>query len=251
MRGLMRRKRKKGDDKVDEVEDGARAQIVEELVLKAIHSEGQRLAEESERCAVGGPARLFSTRSLISFRLLKTIRMYVEGLEVSRNKFWEWENAIFEGCEVFAQLRAENQGTVHVDLVNRRIAFSPAVSPDVRGATVGMGMTAIDIKDAAADALRFLSMVEMQRVMTPEQKAELISVKRSALQALGVPESERADEIEVTLLPENRISIKTSGRAQTHAFDLRVVDYKSAITRIGDSMISTVTAIADVSDVGK
>ncbi|HLZ00961.1 MAG TPA: MazG nucleotide pyrophosphohydrolase domain-containing protein [Bradyrhizobium sp.] len=250
VRGLMGRKRKRGDEKIDEVEDGGRARVVEELVLKAIHSEGQRLAEESDRCAIDGPRRLFSTRSLISFRLLKMIRMFVEGHEVSRNKFWEWENAIFEGCEIFAQLRAEGQGTVHVDLMNRRLTFAPTVSPDVRGATVGMGMTATSIEGAQAPAAGLLSPVEMERTTTPERRAELISIKQSVLEALGVPKAERHDEIEVTLLPENRISVKATGQVQARAFARRVVDYKSAVTRVGDSVISTVTAIADVGDIG-
>ena len=40
VRGLMKRKRKSRDDRVDEVEDGGRAKVVEELVIKAIRSTG-------------------------------------------------------------------------------------------------------------------------------------------------------------------------------------------------------------------
>jgi hypothetical protein len=217
VRSLMRRKRKGGNDKVDEVEDGGRAQIVEELVLKAIHSEGERLAKASERCAVDGPQRLFSTRSLISFRLLKTLRMYVEGLEAAKNLFWEWENAIYEGCEIFTQLRAENQGTVHVDLMRRRLTFSPTVSPDVRGATVGMGMTATSLGEAEKEAPHLLSPTELAQATTPERKAELISIKKSVLEALGVPKSEASyfGKLDVTLLGENRISVKALGEVST------------------------------------
>jgi NTP pyrophosphatase (non-canonical NTP hydrolase) len=39
LRGLMKRKRK--DDRIDEVEDGGRAKVVEELVISAIHSESK------------------------------------------------------------------------------------------------------------------------------------------------------------------------------------------------------------------
>jgi hypothetical protein len=78
--------RKKRDD-VDEIEDGGRAKVVEELVLKAIHSEGERQAKEAGRCSIGGPVRIFPDRSTITFRLLKTLRVYVEGLEVWKNAY--------------------------------------------------------------------------------------------------------------------------------------------------------------------
>ena len=49
----MKRKRKSKNDSVDEVEDGGRAKVVEELVIKAIHSEGDRQANAAGRCIVG------------------------------------------------------------------------------------------------------------------------------------------------------------------------------------------------------
>jgi hypothetical protein len=111
----MRCKRKSRNDRVDEVEDGGRAKVVEELVIKAIHSEGDRQAKAVGRCVLGKPTRLFPHRSQINFRLLKTLRAYVDGLEVAKNTFWEWEDAIFEGCDMFYWLCNEKQGTVHVE----------------------------------------------------------------------------------------------------------------------------------------
>lgn len=252
MRGFMKRKRK-GQNKIDEVEDGGRAVVVEELVLKAIHSEGERLAEASGRCSVTGPQRLFPTRSLISFRFLKTLRMYVDGHEVQKNAYWEWENAIFEGCEIFAKLRTETQGTVHVDLERRNLTFTPTVSPQVRGATVGLGMAATTASEATTESSRFLTSDELARNPTPSQRATLLSVKKSVLEALGLPKSEAAlfQQFQVTLVESNRISVKADNEVQAQAWSLRVVDYKAAFTASGNSVICTVSAIADVGDVSK
>lgn len=133
IRGMMKRKR----PDVDEVEDGGRAKVVEELVLKAIHTEGERQAKEAGRGSTGGPVRFFPDRSTITFRLLKTLRAYVEGLEVWENAYWEWEDAICDGCEVFFQLREHQQGTVHVDLEKRKLTFSPTVAADADAADLG------------------------------------------------------------------------------------------------------------------
>jgi len=133
IRGMMKRKR----PDVDEVEDGGRAKVVEELVLKAIHTEGERQAREAGRGSTGGPVRIFPDPSTITFRLLKTLRAYVEGLEVWENAYWEWEDAISDGCEVFFELRKHQQGTVHVDLEKRKLTFSPTVAADADAADLG------------------------------------------------------------------------------------------------------------------
>jgi len=133
IRGLMKRKR----PDVDEVEDGGRAKVVEELVLKAIHTEGERQAKEAGRGSTGGRVRIFPDPSTITFGLLKTLRAYVKGLEVWKNAYWEWEDAICDGCDVFFQLRKHQQGTVHVDLEKRKLKFIPTVAADAAAANLG------------------------------------------------------------------------------------------------------------------
>ena len=127
LRKLMRRKRKY-DPAIDEVEDGARAQIVEEAVVKIIHSEGVRIARE--RGASSGEP-MIRDREEISFAFLKLLRSMVEGLEVERNRDWEWEEAILAGHRLFGQLSIVQAGTITIDMLDRRIAFSgpePAAS---------------------------------------------------------------------------------------------------------------------------
>lgn len=130
LRALMKRKRK-SRPATDEVEDGARAQIVEEAVIKAIHAEGTRLALKRDRGVVG-PVRLFPSSTEITFSFLKSIRTLVADLEVAANRYSEWEAAIIEGYDIFHRLRLAGEGTVTVDLDARSLAFNPGVDPALR-----------------------------------------------------------------------------------------------------------------------
>lgn len=122
LRALMGRKRKY-DASVDEVEDGARAQIVEEAVVKLIHAEGVRLARARADDADHLKPMMLD-RDEISFAFLKQVRELVAGLEVARNRDWEWEDAILKGHALFHQLRVARQGTVQLDLDCRTITFT-------------------------------------------------------------------------------------------------------------------------------
>ena len=112
VRGLMKRKRK-SRKKIDDTQDGARAQIVEEMIVKLTHS-----------YAVGvDPKRLLDGRKHVSMDLLKQIVALTEGLQVNANKLWEWEKAILEGYKIFDQLRRYRGGRVRVDLMSRSVTF--------------------------------------------------------------------------------------------------------------------------------
>lgn len=121
MRKLMGLKRR-SNQTVDEVEDGARALIVEEAVVKLIHSQGVRI-ERSKNPHGIEPIRLFSNPNDITFQFLKMIHGFVGGLEVEKNRYWEWEEAIVEGHYLFHRLRTEKRGTVIVDLDQRTISY--------------------------------------------------------------------------------------------------------------------------------
>lgn len=127
LRSLMGRKRKT-DSKVDEIEDGARAKIVEEAVVKVVHSEGERIARLMRPQDTSSPLRLFASREEITFRFLKLIHQLVAGLEVEQNRYWEWEDAILEGYALFHQLRLHGQGTITVDLGTKSLSFRPQVN---------------------------------------------------------------------------------------------------------------------------
>lgn len=113
LRDLMKRKRK-SKKKVDDAQDGARARIVEEMIVKLTHS-----------YAVGvDPERLLGGRTHVTMDLLKQIQTLTEKLDVNKNKFWEWEKAILEGYRIFDQLRRCGRGRIRVDLRSRSVSFS-------------------------------------------------------------------------------------------------------------------------------
>jgi len=147
LRHLLGLKRK-SDPKKDEVEDGARARIVEEAVLKAIHSEGERVSKPRQVATGNQDVPLFVSKNEISFRFLGFIATLTRGLQVQGNQYWEWENAILQGNDVFWKLRQEGQGTVTVDLEQRKISFCPHVYVDGAGAVVGLGTA--DVNEIAA-----------------------------------------------------------------------------------------------------
>lgn len=144
LRKLMKLKRK-SQPKIDEVEDGARARIVEEAVIKAIHAEGVRLADKRLGPRVG-PVRLFPNSAEISFAFLKGVRALVAGLEVAANRAWEWEAAILDGYRIFHRLRVNDGGFVSVDLDGRSITFRPRSAPEagVSAATSSHVSTEVD-----------------------------------------------------------------------------------------------------------
>lgn len=119
MRDLMKRKRK-GCGDLDEVEDGARARIVEEMIVKIAHS-----------YAVGfGKSQLLDGKKHINLNLLKDIVRLAEGLEVSGArdgfegcKYWEWQEAILRGFQIYNQLRNAKGGRITVDLKERKVTF--------------------------------------------------------------------------------------------------------------------------------
>ena len=252
IRGLMKRKRKtKLDafDRTDEVEDGGRAQVVEELVIKAIHSEGEKLAEAEGRCVVGKPTQLFPRRSQISFRLLKTLQTYVEDLEVYKNKFWEWEDAIFSGCEMFALLSEQEQGTIHVDLNKRALTFKSMVSPDIHGIIVGAGL-GVSSSPPGEVELRSLSSDETLWASSQGLLAETVAAKHAVLSALGIDAShdKSKSEIDVRLDAQTRIHVRAKGKAQQRAWSLNAIDYKASFAKLDGQCVCSALAVADVRD---
>ena len=110
LRKLMGRKRR-GSTKIDEVEDGARAAIVEEAIINAIYAEGRRVASLAALPGEAGPKQLFTDSSEISFTFLKRLEALAYGIEVSKNNYWEWEDAILEGFALFNNLRRAGRGS--------------------------------------------------------------------------------------------------------------------------------------------
>jgi hypothetical protein len=233
LRDLLKLKRK-SDPTVDEVQDGARARIVEEAVIKAIHSEGVRLARQKHI----GPLRpdhqdIFPDADDISYGFLKFITSLVANLEVEKNTYWEWEDAILEGYRLFHQLRVHGQGTVHVDLTNRELVFSPDVHPDFAGTVGGIGTSIASVPAGLFDV-----------TTSPEISA---SVKAAVLRSLELTEQDLSehDSLEVKMLSESRPSVSASGVVAKRMWSRSIVCFRTSFIQEAGRVVCTALAIAD------
>ncbi|PBQ28879.1 pyrophosphatase [Shewanella algae] len=111
VRALMRSKRK-SDAKVDEVQDGARARIIEEAVSAIVFSRAKRL-------------NFFEGLDHVDLDLLKTVKEFVAGFEVEIVPLWQWETAILNGYRVFRALCAGSGGRVTLDMGSRQLIYQP------------------------------------------------------------------------------------------------------------------------------
>lgn len=222
LRDLMKRKRK-SKPRTDEVEDGARARIVEEAVIKAIHSEGVRLAQLRNPSKRRDKQHLFLNRSEISNHFLDFIRNFVAGLEVDKNQSWEWEDAIVDGYAIFHQLRNEGQGTIIVDLERRSVEFDPRVGVDLAGKVAGIG-----------------SAIANQ----PQRHDQC--VKEAIVRSVGMePTPALLRNLSVTQRDRGIVSVKAQGRLQEAIWDRKVVSFRTTTTFDGGICYCYAVALSD------
>jgi NTP pyrophosphatase (non-canonical NTP hydrolase) len=238
IRKLMGRKRR-SDPKKDEVEDGARAQIVEEAVIKAVHSEGVRLIGISEEAARRDAVRLFPKRSDITFRFLKLINSFVAGLEVHENRFWEWEDAIFEGYALYDRLRHEGQGTVSLDLDARTITFRPTVTLDLKGRVAGLGSAYVGDSPAPSE--------EAEGSAPAAGDPRKMVQKLAILDALGLaPSADLLRALDVDELPCGSVSVKAVGEVREAMWARHVVCFRTTVAANGAGAVHcTALALTD------
>lgn len=117
-RALLRIKRK-SRKAIDENEDGARANLIEEGLTTWIFETAKR-------------HRFFANTDRLGLDLLKDVKRFVRGYEAEKLPMWLWEEAILQGYAVFRELQAARSGVVLTDLATRRIWFEPMTDEDRR-----------------------------------------------------------------------------------------------------------------------
>ena len=110
LRALLRRKRK-SDPRVDEVEDGGRAIVIEEGISAMVFSYAER---RSFLDGVEG----------VNYELLRTIKEMTAHLEVSCRSEGEWERAILTGFRIWRQVKTRGQGHLIADLERQALDFA-------------------------------------------------------------------------------------------------------------------------------
>ncbi|RCR67519.1 nucleotide pyrophosphohydrolase [Larkinella punicea] len=102
--------KRKSNNLVDEVEDGARAAITEEALSMIIFNEAKR-------------KNYFKDVSQVSKTTLRIIKEMTENFEVKVRTKKQWENAILKAYEVFRFLIANNGGKVEFNAIKKEINY--------------------------------------------------------------------------------------------------------------------------------
>lgn len=106
VRRMLKRKRKTNPT-IDEVEDGARAAIIEEAIINHIYDYAR-------------PTFLKGAKR-VDLDLIKRIQNLVKGYEVAECEPWEWQDCIMKSYRIFRQLREVGEGTLIIDAETRSI----------------------------------------------------------------------------------------------------------------------------------
>ncbi len=110
-RKLLARKRK-SKPKIDEVQDGGRAQVIDEAIVAAVYEYANR------HDFLEGATR-------VDWELLRSIKRLTAGFEVEDCSPAEWEEAILTGVAVWREVRRHDGGTDRGSLTARRLEFIP------------------------------------------------------------------------------------------------------------------------------
>lgn len=109
IRSLMNRKRK-SIPTLDEVEDGARAIILEELIVAFVYGNAK-------------DRMYYKNIKHLDSEMLSTIKRIVRHLEVGVRRTKDWEDAIFQGYAAFRHLLEKREAVLHLDLKQRKLTI--------------------------------------------------------------------------------------------------------------------------------
>ncbi len=100
--------KRKSNALVDDVEDGARAAILEELIVAFVY------ANARER-------RYYHDIKHLDTEMLSTVKRLVSHLEVRKRRTQDWERAILQGYAAFRHLLDHRKAVFMIDLKQRQL----------------------------------------------------------------------------------------------------------------------------------
>jgi NTP pyrophosphatase (non-canonical NTP hydrolase) len=109
LRALMKRKRK-SVPAIDNVEDGARAIVIEEGISAMIYEHAK-------------DHNFYDGITVVDFDILNSIKVMVRNFEAKKVSTTLWEQAIINGYAVYRELKARNGGKVYLNLNSKTIKF--------------------------------------------------------------------------------------------------------------------------------
>lgn len=102
--------KRKSHAATDEVEDGARAAITEELITLYIYSHAQN-------------HQLFKYSNRVDTEVLKSVQKMVSKIEVGDCSASQWEKAIINSYDVYDELKRNRGGRVLISIKNRKLLY--------------------------------------------------------------------------------------------------------------------------------
>ena len=102
--------KRRSDNATDEIEDGARAAITEELITLYIYSHAQN-------------HQLFKYSDRVDTDVLKSVQKMVSKIEVKDCTASQWEKTIINSYNVYDELRKNKGGRVLVSIKNRKLIY--------------------------------------------------------------------------------------------------------------------------------
>jgi hypothetical protein len=109
LRAILKRKRK-SNQIIDEVEDGARAGIIEEAIIALIYDYAVK------------HNFLYEITS-VDYEFLKMLKGMVSYLEIKNLSSALWEGAIINASQIFKKLRDNKGGVVEANLLTKELKF--------------------------------------------------------------------------------------------------------------------------------
>lgn len=110
-RATMKRKRK-SDPRIDEVEDGGRAVVIEEGIAALAFDYAKRHS-------------FLKDVQSVDYTLLRTIKSLTDHLEVASRSLYLWEQALLQGFAVWREVMQNNGGQIIGDLAQHAVHFKP------------------------------------------------------------------------------------------------------------------------------
>ncbi|MEW8217489.1 MAG: nucleoside triphosphate pyrophosphohydrolase family protein [Candidatus Thiodiazotropha taylori] len=107
----MIKAKRKSDKQKDEVEDGARAAIIEEAVINHIYDYAR--------------PKFLKGMKRVDLDLIKRIQNLVRGYEVQECEPWEWQYCILKSYEMFRLLIEHGGGRLYLNADERSMQFQP------------------------------------------------------------------------------------------------------------------------------
>jgi NTP pyrophosphatase (non-canonical NTP hydrolase) len=118
IRKLLKKKRK-SDPQIDEVQDGGRAQVIDEGIAALVfeYAKGHRFLHGV---------------TAVDYQLLRTIKGITSVLEVKERTMGDWQHAILVGFEVWREVLKNNGGRILVDQDAKSLTYLGGVGEETQ-----------------------------------------------------------------------------------------------------------------------